>query len=139
MAQDGEKTVNPRAHWPEALQREFEQNEFNGCVGSVLVSETDKVRVWHLYLPPGYRCNFHRHVNDYFWSAHNAGKARGYYHDGRIVDVEHYKGETKISISAKASSSPIASKTSVTPTCYSPRWNSWAARTSRCRCRTQSG
>ena len=64
-------------------------------VGSVLVSETDRVRVWHLHLPAGKRCTFHRHVLDYFWTAHNAGKARGYYDDGRIVDVEHFAGETK--------------------------------------------
>jgi hypothetical protein len=87
--------ANPRAHWPEPLRREFEANEYNGCVGSVLVSETDKLRVWHLRIPPGKRCNFHRHVNAYFWTAHKAGKARGYYHDGRIVDVTHYEGETK--------------------------------------------
>lgn len=83
------------AEWPAELRREYEANQMNGCVGSVLVSETDRVRVWHLRLPPGKRCNFHRHVLDYFWSAHKAGKARGYYHDGRIVDVEHYVGETK--------------------------------------------
>ncbi|MGX9966147.1 hypothetical protein ACVFYP_22670 [Roseomonas sp. F4] len=81
--------------WPEALRREFLDNQFNGCVGSILVSETEKLRVWHLRLPPGKRCNFHRHVLDYFWTAHNAGQARGYYHDGRIVDVTHYAGETK--------------------------------------------
>lgn len=83
------------AEWPAELRREYEANQMNGCVGSVLVSETDRVRVWHLHLPPGKRCNFHRHVLDYFWSAHKAGKARGYYNDGRIVDVEHYVGETK--------------------------------------------
>lgn len=89
------KAPNPRAHWPEALQREFEDNAFNGCVGTVLVSEADEMRIWHLHLPPGKRCNFHRHVNNYFWSAHTAGKARGYYGDGRIVDVTHHKGETR--------------------------------------------
>jgi len=84
-----------RADWPEHLQREFESDQMNGVVGSVLVSETERVRVWHLHLPPGKRCNFHRHVLDYFWTAHNAGRARGYYDDGRIVDVEHYKGQTR--------------------------------------------
>lgn len=87
--------TSPRAHWPQEIQREFEAGYTNGCVGSVLVSETDKVRVWHLHIPVGKRCGFHRHVLTYFWTAHNAGKARGYYEDGRIVDVEHYKGETK--------------------------------------------
>jgi hypothetical protein len=80
---NAEKTVekkpasaNPRAHWPAAMRKEFSENQFNGCVGSVLVSETDRVRVWHLSIPPGKRCNFHRHVLNYFWTAHNAGRAR---------------------------------------------------------------
>jgi anti-sigma factor ChrR (cupin superfamily) len=88
-------TTNPRAHWPEHLQREFEEWQHSGVVGSVLVSESDRVRVWHLYLPVGKRCAFHRHVLHYFWTALAAGKARGYYGDGRIVDVTHYEGETK--------------------------------------------
>jgi beta-alanine degradation protein BauB len=96
VAKDKTKiSASPRAHWAAELQQEFEDNRMNGCVGSVLVSETDRLRVWHLLLPPGKRCNFHRHQMDYFWTAHNPGKARGYYDDGRIVDVEHYKGETK--------------------------------------------
>lgn len=81
--------------WPEALRTEFERDQFSGKVGSVLVSETDTLRVWHLNLPPGTRCGFHRHVLDYFWTAHTAGQARGYYHDGRIIDVVHHVGETK--------------------------------------------
>ena len=83
------------AHWPEGLHEEMLANQTNGCVGSVLVSETDRVRVWHLKLPVGTRCSFHCHVNPYFWSALTAGHARGYFSDGRIVDVEHYAGETK--------------------------------------------
>ena len=73
----------------------MKNEEFNGVVGSTLVSETDRVRVWHLRLPPGKRCPFHRHVNPYFWSAHYAGRARGYFSSGQIKDVEHYPGETK--------------------------------------------
>jgi beta-alanine degradation protein BauB len=87
--------TNPRAHWPEALQREFDAQQFSGIVGSVLVSETERVRVWHLRLPAGQRCGFHRHVLDYFWTVHGPGKARGYFGDGRIVDVEHHTGETR--------------------------------------------
>jgi hypothetical protein len=83
------------AHWPEGVHEDMKANEFNPCVGSVLVSETDKLRVWHLRLPAGYRCAFHRHVNPYFWSAHTAGRARGYFSSGEIRDVEHYAGETK--------------------------------------------
>ena len=86
---------NPRAHWPVELQRDIEKNAFNGCVGSVLVSEDDRVRVWHLHLPAGKRCAFHRHVLDYFWTCHSHGAARGYFEDGSIVDVKHFPGHTK--------------------------------------------
>jgi hypothetical protein len=86
---------SPRSHWPLELQRDFEEGYHNGCVGSVLVSETDKVRVWHLHIPPGKRCGFHRHVLTYFWTAHKEGLARGYFEDGSIVDVKHYNGETR--------------------------------------------
>ncbi len=86
---------SPRAHWPEKLRREFDENQFSGAVGNVLVSETDDVRVWHLSLPPGGWLPFHRHVLDYFWTTPSTGIARGYYQDGRIVDVHHYPGETR--------------------------------------------
>ncbi len=89
------RRVDAPAAWSDALRAEFEANQLNGHVGSVLVSETERCRVWHLRLPPGSRCNFHRHVLDYFWTALTAGRARGYYDDGRILDVTHYQGETK--------------------------------------------
>src|SRR5262245_28164340 len=50
--QNAPTPANPRAHWPVELQQELEDNRFNPIVGSVLVSETDKVRVWHLMVPP---------------------------------------------------------------------------------------
>jgi hypothetical protein len=86
---------DPFADWPDGLQQECEQNQFSGVVGTVLVSETPTLRIWHLRVPAGGRCAFHRHVNDYFWTAHTAGTARTYYHDGRIVEDRHYAGETK--------------------------------------------
>ena len=86
---------SPRAHWPPKLRREFDENQFSGAVGNVLVSETDDVRVWHLSLPPRGWLTFHRHVLDYFWTTPCTGVARGYYQDGRIVDVHHYPGETR--------------------------------------------
>jgi mannose-6-phosphate isomerase-like protein (cupin superfamily) len=86
---------NPRAHWPPELQRDYEANRFSGCVGSVLVSETDRVRVWHLTIPPGKRCNFHRHVLNYFWTALNGGKARNFYEDGTQSDASYFKGQTQ--------------------------------------------
>jgi hypothetical protein len=86
---------NPRGHWPQHLQDEFEANQFSGAVGDQLVFENESCRVWHLHLPPGGFLTFHRHVLDYFWSSLSAGVARGYYEDGRIQDVVHFPGETR--------------------------------------------
>jgi beta-alanine degradation protein BauB len=81
--------------WTDELRRECAQNAFNGCVGSVLVSETPEIRVWHLHLPASKRCAFHRHVLNYFWTCHSSGRARGYFDDGRVTETDHYPGQTK--------------------------------------------
>jgi hypothetical protein len=86
---------NPRAHWPEHMQEAYEAGRMSGQVGSVLVSETDRVRVWHLTIPPGKCCGFHRHVLNYFWTCLTDGTARGWFEDGRIVDTVHTVGQTK--------------------------------------------
>jgi hypothetical protein len=86
---------NPRAHWPAEMQDAYEAGRMSGQVGSVLVSETDRVRVWHLTIPPGKCCGFHRHVLNYFWTCLTDGTARGWFEDGRIVDTVHTVGQTK--------------------------------------------
>ncbi len=67
----------------------------NGVVGTVLVSETDEVRVWHLAIPPRKRCAFHRHVLSFFWTYHSYGSARSYSEDGAVQDVRHIPGDTR--------------------------------------------
>ncbi len=83
------------AQWPAGLEADMKANAFSGIVGSTLVSETDKVRVWHLMIPAGKRCSFHRHVLDYFWTCHTHGTARGYYEDGSITESVHFPGDTR--------------------------------------------
>ncbi len=83
------------AAWPAEIYAEMQGAHDNGCVGSSLVSETDRVRVWHLSLAPGARCGFHRHVNPYFWTALTAGTARAYVSDGKIVETGYYAGQTQ--------------------------------------------
>jgi len=52
--------------WAAGMKAELDANLLNPVVGSTLVSETDTLRVWHLLIPAGKRCTFHRHVLDYF-------------------------------------------------------------------------
>lgn len=83
------------AHWPAGLEAEMRAAFDNGCVGTTLVSETERVRVWHLVLPAGARLGFHRHVNPYFWTALTAGRARAYHSDGSVADVDYFPGMTR--------------------------------------------
>lgn len=80
--------------WPDGLRDEMLANRDNGCVGSVLVSETERVRVWHLRLAPGERCAFHRHVNPYFWTVHGDGRARAYAASGAVTETAYRDGDT---------------------------------------------
>ncbi len=80
--------------WPAWVQEDLERNRFNPCVGQLLVSEGRRARVWHIWLRPGERLPFHRHVLDYFWTVTSAGRSRSYYEDGRVVEIENAVGDT---------------------------------------------
>ena len=86
-----------RSAWPPAIAAEFEREKHNnnGCVGTALLSETDRVRVWIIRLGPGERIGFHRHVLDYFWTAVTGGRGRQHVHDGSTVEYTYQPGETR--------------------------------------------
>lgn len=88
-------TTSAPVDWPEWRREEFRQNAFNPCVGHVLVSETDKVRVWFLRLGRGERIPFHRHVLNYFWTAVTSGRARSHYGDGSVAETVYHEGDTQ--------------------------------------------
>ena len=79
-----------KTEWPAALKTEFarEAEKPNGCVGSELLSETEKLRVWTIRLKPGERIGFHRHVLNYFWTV-GERRARPPAPDGRHHDRIH--------------------------------------------------
>lgn len=86
-----------KSAWPAAIRQEFEREAKNpnGCVGTRLVSETDKVRVWTIHLRPGERVGFHRHVLNYFWTAINQSRGRQHLMDGSTVEFTYQAGETR--------------------------------------------
>jgi quercetin dioxygenase-like cupin family protein len=85
----------PPTDWPEHLRQDFMDGAGRGLVGSRLVSESERVRVWALSLKPGERIGFHTHVLDYFWTAVTGGRARSHYADGHIAEVLYEPGDTK--------------------------------------------
>lgn len=86
-----------RADWPAQIRAEFEREASNPnpCVGTELVSETDKVRVWTIRLAPGERVGFHRHVLNYFWTAVTPCRGRQHVHDGTTMEYDYQAGETR--------------------------------------------
>jgi hypothetical protein len=67
--------IMPDPAWPDCLQSEFRTNLDNARVGTQLLSESERVRVWHLEVRPGERLPVHRHVLDY--SGPPSPRARG--------------------------------------------------------------
>ncbi len=86
-----------KSAWPPAIAAEFERERQNnnGCVGTRLLSESKRVRVWIIRLAPGERIGFHRHVLDYFWTAVTGGRGRQHVHDGSTVEYTYQPGETR--------------------------------------------
>ena len=94
---DKKAASEDRSEWPAEIKAEFEREsrQHNGCVGSQLLSETDKVRVWIIRLAPGERVGFHRHVLNYFWTSVNGGRGRQHLMDGSTVEHSYSPGETR--------------------------------------------
>jgi quercetin dioxygenase-like cupin family protein len=81
--------------WSDALRREFDQAVGDGRVGKILVSESERVRVWSLRLEPGERIAAHQHVLDYFWTAVTPGRAISHMDDGTTVEAIYAAGDTR--------------------------------------------
>jgi oxalate decarboxylase/phosphoglucose isomerase-like protein (cupin superfamily) len=81
--------------WSTELREEFQTHAEDGNVGSRLLSQTPRARVWEIRLAPGERWHAHRHVLDYFWTAINAGRSRQHTHDGTVREVSYQAGETR--------------------------------------------
>ncbi|MET7654174.1 MULTISPECIES: hypothetical protein [unclassified Streptomyces] len=81
--------------WADELVEEFRAHAWDGQVGSRLLSENSRVRVWEIRLAPGERWHAHRHVLDYFWTAVTSGRSIQHTHDGTTRAVEYEAGETR--------------------------------------------
>jgi len=86
---------DPYTLWPRDRVEDMHANAMSGRVGTVLVSETDSCRVWHLTIAPGGRLPFHRHVLDYFWTVLSNGTARSYYEGGAVREMSYRAGDTR--------------------------------------------
>src|SRR5690554_1714732 len=83
------------SHWTPELRAEAKNAGSNGRVGSTLVSETDRYRVWLISMEPGERLPFHTHVLNYFWTATSPGRALSRHADGKVHELEYVVGMTR--------------------------------------------
>ena len=94
-AQSATRIIEPPDNLNDALKAEFVRNQLSGRVGHVLLSESDRVRVWSIHLKPGERLPFHRHVLDYFWTAITPGQGFSHNHDGSEEPFTLEAGSTR--------------------------------------------
>ncbi|MFN0263169.1 cupin domain-containing protein [Tepidamorphus sp. 3E244] len=73
---------------------EFEAAGSNPCVGSVLVSQSERNRVWYMHLKPGQRIGYHCHVLDYFWTCLTNGRAQSRIDGAAPVARDYAPGDT---------------------------------------------
>jgi beta-alanine degradation protein BauB len=91
----GEITAEDFEGWSPQLRQEFVDNAFNHQVGSVLLSETEDLKVWSIEVPSGGRLPAHRHVLDYFWTALTDGSSIQHTDDGATRRVSYRAGDTR--------------------------------------------
>jgi len=86
-----------KSGWSPAIRAEFDHEAANPnpCVGSRLLSEDSRCRVWTITLKAGERIGFHRHVLDYFWTAVTPCRGRQHLMDGSTVEYTYAAGETR--------------------------------------------
>jgi hypothetical protein len=65
----------------------------NFVVGTKLLAENDRVRVWEIVLAPGERLPFHCHRTSYYWVVHTGASIRAASPDGSYVNYVHHDGE----------------------------------------------
>ena len=58
-----------KSAWPAEIAAELSARpKSEPCVGTTLLSETERTRVWIIGSAPASASAFHRHVLDYFWT-----------------------------------------------------------------------
>ena len=90
------------ADWSPELRSELDTHASNPRVGTRLLLEDERARVWEIRLAPGERLTFHRHVLDYFWTCVSGGDALSRDGDGNIRARRYEVAETRASRSGRA-------------------------------------
>ncbi len=88
-------TREPFADWTPDQRNELESHSANPRVGTRLLLEDERARVWEIRLAPAERLAFHRHVLDYVWTCVSGGQAISRDGAGNTNHVDYDVGETR--------------------------------------------
>jgi hypothetical protein len=66
----------------------------NGDVGTRMLLENHRVRIWDLDLQPGDRLPFHCHATPYFFVCVDAGSGLSRFPDGNSFTMDYGEGDT---------------------------------------------
>ena len=80
---------------PAQFESELRAAPQNHEVGTKLLFENERVRVWEVRLTPGERAPFHAHTRRYFWTVVDGGTGRQRSGDGILRVREYQVGETQ--------------------------------------------
>jgi beta-alanine degradation protein BauB len=69
----------------------------NLAVGTTLLFENARVKVWEVRLAPGERGPFHAHTRDYFWTVVDPGDGLQRFADGTLAIRSYELGDTQFS------------------------------------------
>jgi hypothetical protein len=64
----------------------------NDEVGTRLLLQNDRVKVWEIVLAPGARVPFHRHTHPYFYVCASPGRVRTRFPNGYFVESDEEAG-----------------------------------------------
>ena len=79
---------------PAEFARELDTATENRVVGTKVLLENDRVRIWDLDLAPGERVPFHCHATPYFFVCVDAGRAISRFPDGNAMTIDYDEGFT---------------------------------------------
>jgi hypothetical protein len=79
---------------PVEFAAELEDAERNREVGTKVLFENDRVRIWDLDLAPGDRVPFHCHATPYFFVCVDAGTGLSRFPDGNAMTMGYDEGFT---------------------------------------------
>jgi hypothetical protein len=71
-------------------------------VGTQILFENDRVKVWEIRLAPGGRGPFHAHTRPYFWTVVESGTGRQRSPDGTLKVRRYEVGQTEFSAHSPA-------------------------------------